>query len=110
MRHIKRRVRVNGTVQHSAAHVLMPGQQQAVVAPLPDRGLHPNAKAGLKRHYSGTPIDVRLTTLSQDSPRNHQKPYLQSSSEIGSKAPCRKAIAYDPINGVSQELGSGTAA
>ncbi len=48
----------NGTLQHKISHVLTPGQNAVVLAPLPDRGLHPKAAIGLKRRYSGTPTDV----------------------------------------------------
>ena len=47
----------NGVPQHKTAHVVMRAQKFAV-APLPARGLHPNAAQGLARRYSGTPIDV----------------------------------------------------
>ncbi len=47
----------NGVPQHKAAHVVMHAQKFAV-APLPARGLHPNAALGLTRRYSGTPTDV----------------------------------------------------
>jgi hypothetical protein len=47
----------NGVKQTKASHItaLVP---VAVPPPLPDGGLHPRAAQGLKRIYSGTPIDV----------------------------------------------------
>jgi hypothetical protein len=45
----------NGEPQHKAAHVL---KASAPIAALPEVGLHPHAIQGLKRRYSGTPIDV----------------------------------------------------
>jgi hypothetical protein len=45
---------VNGTVQHMHEH----SHLGAVQKPPPDKGLHPHAAAGLKRPYSGTPIDA----------------------------------------------------
>ncbi|HSC19460.1 MAG TPA: hypothetical protein VLC74_11140 [Rhizomicrobium sp.] len=47
----------NGTPQKMQSHTRLPGQTAAVPA-LPNRGLHPNAARGLRRHYSGSPIDV----------------------------------------------------
>jgi len=47
----------NGAPQHKVNHVFLPAQQ-IVLAPLSDRGLHPHAALGLKRHYTGTPVDV----------------------------------------------------
>ncbi len=44
----------NGTPQALKGHTLSP----AALPPLPDTGTHPDALAGLKRQYSGTPIDV----------------------------------------------------
>lgn len=48
----------NGVVQHKVSHVVMPGQQETAIPPLPDTGLHPKADLGLQRVYSGAPIDV----------------------------------------------------
>jgi hypothetical protein len=47
----------NGTPQHLVRHTKLPKQHIAIPG-LPDRGLHPRAALGLKRIYSGTPIDV----------------------------------------------------
>jgi len=47
----------NGTPQRLVTHAKLPKQHIAIPA-LPDRGLHPRAARGLKRIYSGTPIDV----------------------------------------------------
>ncbi|MFL5237481.1 MAG: hypothetical protein ACJ8EL_07735 [Rhizomicrobium sp.] len=47
----------NGTPQKMATHARTP-RQEADLPKLPDRGLHPRASEGLKRHYSGTPTDV----------------------------------------------------
>src|ERR1043166_8639890 len=47
----------NGTPQKMQAHPRLP-TLEAVLPKLPDRGLHPKAAAGLKRHYTGTPTDV----------------------------------------------------
>lgn len=47
----------NGTPQHLVRHTRLPKQRFSIRA-LPDRGIHPNAAAGLKRIYSGTPTDV----------------------------------------------------
>jgi hypothetical protein len=45
---------VNGTVQHKTSHFPFEKTQSA----LPNRGLHPHAAEGLKRAYSGSPIDA----------------------------------------------------
>jgi len=45
---------VNGTVQHMHEH----SQLRTVETPLPNKGLHPHAEAGLKRVYTGAPIDT----------------------------------------------------
>src|ERR1043166_8911955 len=47
----------NGTPQKRISHTHPPAQA-IVIAPLPERGLHPKAAQGLKRPYSGTPVDV----------------------------------------------------
>src|SRR2546423_9651557 len=47
----------NGTPQKMESHTRLPGQARMITT-LPDRGLHPRAAQGLKRHYSGTPTDV----------------------------------------------------
>ena len=47
----------NGTPQRMIAHTKVP-KQMPMIAPLPNRGLHPKAAFGLKRHYTGTPTDV----------------------------------------------------
>ena len=47
----------NGTPQHEISHSRQPGIVAAAPA-LSNRGFHPDAAKGLKRHYSGTPIDV----------------------------------------------------
>lgn len=47
----------NGAPQQKISHTRTPAQQINLPA-LPDRGLHPKAAQGLKRHYSGTPTDV----------------------------------------------------
>jgi hypothetical protein len=46
----------NGEPQVKSSHVLFKSQPD--IAPLPRVGNHPHADKGLKRHYSGTPIDV----------------------------------------------------
>ncbi len=47
----------NGVMQRLATHTHTPAQSAAIPA-LPDKGLHPKAALGLKRHYTGTPTDV----------------------------------------------------
>jgi len=47
----------NGTLHRMVAHTKLP-KQVPMIAPLPDRGLHPKAAEGLKRPYSGTATDV----------------------------------------------------
>lgn len=47
----------NGTPQHLIRRTRVPAQEIALPS-LPDRGLHPKAAEGLKRRYTGTPIDV----------------------------------------------------
>ncbi|MFL6690201.1 MAG: hypothetical protein ACJ8IR_08480 [Alphaproteobacteria bacterium] len=47
----------NGTVQKLTSHARGP-RLEAPLPVLPDRGLHPHAAEGLKRHYAGTPTDV----------------------------------------------------
>jgi hypothetical protein len=47
----------NGTPQKTVTRTKLP-KQRVMIAPLPDRGLHPKAAEGLKRPYSGTPVDV----------------------------------------------------
>ncbi|MBV9570672.1 MAG: hypothetical protein JO056_05470 [Alphaproteobacteria bacterium] len=47
----------NGAPQHRISHTRTPAQQIDLPV-LPDRGLHPQAANGLKRHYSSTPTDV----------------------------------------------------
>lgn len=50
-------VEPNGTLQRMITPARLP-KQEFVISHLPDRGLHPNAAKGLKRLYSGTPVDV----------------------------------------------------
>jgi hypothetical protein len=47
----------NGTPQKMVTRTRLP-KQQIVIPRLPDRGLHPRAAEGLRRPYSGTPVDV----------------------------------------------------
>jgi hypothetical protein len=47
----------NGEPQEMASHGRT-AKQEFIVAPLPDRGLHPKAAEGVARRYSGTPADV----------------------------------------------------
>jgi len=47
----------NGEPQRLVRHTRMP-KLRIVIPALPDRGLHPKAALGLKRRYSGTPVDV----------------------------------------------------
>ncbi|HUJ46488.1 MAG TPA: hypothetical protein VLV55_05095 [Rhizomicrobium sp.] len=47
----------NGTPQKMMQHTKLP-RQMPQITPLPNKGLHPKAAAGLKRPYSGTAIDV----------------------------------------------------
>ena len=47
----------NGEPQRLTSHGRT-AQQEIIVPPLPDRGLHPKAARGLARRYSGTPTDV----------------------------------------------------
>lgn len=47
----------NGVPQHKTRH-FRPPAQEIKLAPLPDKGLHPQSALGLKRRYSGSPTDV----------------------------------------------------
>lgn len=47
----------NGSPEPATSHTKLP-RQMPKIAPLPNRGLHPQAAEGLKRRYSGTAIDV----------------------------------------------------
>jgi hypothetical protein len=47
----------NGEAHHKISHTMLP-KDNIKLPVLPDRGLHANAGDGLKRRYSGTPIDV----------------------------------------------------
>ncbi len=47
----------NGTPQKVESHARLPGLNAGIAVP-PKRGLHPKAAAGLKRRYTGTPVDV----------------------------------------------------
>ncbi|MEI9929341.1 MAG: hypothetical protein WDM89_01910 [Rhizomicrobium sp.] len=47
----------NGAPEHKTKHTYLP-KDDIKLAPLPDKGIHPQAAQGLARRYSGTPTDV----------------------------------------------------
>ena len=64
---------VNGTPQVLQTHHPLHHQPTTAVPAAPiDNGLHPHAAAGLKRVYSGTPIDV--LTYHYDTLRTGSEP------------------------------------